>query len=65
MIIPTARTSIAPVSIPSLRTLVIARFSVDGSPEVELVAPVAAMTAVVEQTAASVARTVRPARKAR
>lgn len=62
MIIPTARTSMIPtVTVPALRELTVARFSYEGDASVELVAPVAVKRTA--NTAASVARTVRPGRR--
>ena len=63
MIIPNRTSTIPTVSIPATRALKVARFSVDGCPGVELVAPVSA--SVRPQAATAAVATVRPGRRAR
>jgi hypothetical protein len=63
MILPTRNSMIPTVTIPALRALKVARFCVEGAPEVELVAPVAMSIRPV--SAGSSTKTVRPGRKAR
>ena len=63
MIIPTRNSMIPTVTVPALRELTVARFSYEGDASVELVAPIAVVRA--QNTAASVAGTVRPGRRSR
>jgi hypothetical protein len=59
--LPAAPTETVTVEIPSLRVLTVAKFSYSDDDSVELLAPVAVVRET--NTAASTARTVRPARR--